>query len=87
MLNYFANIIYLMRFRINNLSQYLIIFFTILTILTMIIVISNRKKEGFTTKLGHIYRPYIRKARIFSENFLNNTTGSVSTFFRKIGLA
>ena len=43
--------------------------------------------EGFTTKLGHIYRPYIRKARILSENFLNNTTGSVSTFFRKIGLA
>ena len=43
--------------------------------------------EGFTTKLGGIYRPYIRKARLFSENFYNNTTGGVSTFFRKIGLA
>jgi len=48
---------------------------------------SYSMEEGFTTKLGHIYRPYIRKARLFSENFYNNTTGSVSTFFRKIGLA
>ena len=43
--------------------------------------------EGFTTKLGHIYRPYIRNARLFSEKMYNNTTGSVSTFFRKIGVA
>lgn len=43
--------------------------------------------EGFTTKLGRFYRPYIRKARLFSENFYSNTTGGVSTFFRKIGLA
>ena len=66
--------------------QYL--FLSILIIIIIIILCSNPSvNEGFTTKLGHIYRPYIRKARIFSENFLNNTTGSVSTFFRKIGLA
>ena len=43
--------------------------------------------EGFTTKLGRFYRPYVRKARLFSENFYSNTTGGVSSFFRKIGLA
>lgn len=43
--------------------------------------------EGFTTKLGRFYRPYVRKARLFSENFYSNTTGGVSTFFRKVGLA
>ena len=44
-------------------------------------------EEGFSIKLGHIYRPYVRKLRVYSENFYNNTTGNISTFFRKIGIA
>ena len=42
--------------------------------------------EGFTPKMREIYRPYIRKIRVFSENFYNNTIDNVSTFFRKTGV-
>ena len=42
--------------------------------------------EGFTPKIREVYRPYVRKIRIFSENFYNNSIENVSTFFRKMGV-
>jgi hypothetical protein len=57
----------------------------------LIIILCVKKypsiEEGFSLKLGHIYRPYVRKVRVYSENLYNNVTGNVSTFFRKIGVA
>ena len=64
-----------------------LIYFSLIFIIIMnILFILPDSTEGFTPKMREIYRPYIRKIRVFSENFYNNTIDNVSTFFRKTGV-
>ena len=42
--------------------------------------------ESFTPKIKELYRPYVRKARIFSENFYTKQKNNISNLFRKFGI-
>ena len=37
-------------------------------------------------KMKEAYRPYLRKARLYSEKFFDDSNNSVSRFLRKSGL-
>ena len=39
--------------------------------------------ESFTPKIKELYRPYVRKARVFSENFYIKQKNNISNLFRK----
>jgi len=42
--------------------------------------------ESFTPKIKEFYRPYVRKARIFSESFYTKQKNNISNLFRKFGI-
>ena len=44
------------------------------------------KKENFTPHIRRFYRPYVRNARIYKENFYNKTKEHFHRFLRKTGL-
>ena len=39
--------------------------------------------ESFTPKINEMYRPYVRKARVYSENFYTKQKNNISNLFRK----
>ncbi len=42
--------------------------------------------ESFTPAINSLYRPYLRTARNYTENFYNNTNTHFKRFLRKTGL-
>lgn len=42
--------------------------------------------ENFTPYMRHIYRPYIRKARIIGEGFYVDQKINITNLFRKFGI-
>ncbi len=59
----------------------------IITVIFIFVVIStNNTEEGFTPYMRRIYRPYVRKARIVTENFYETNTNNANIFFRKFGV-
>jgi hypothetical protein len=59
----------------------------IVTVIFVFVVISsNNTEEGFTPYMRRIYRPYVRKARIVTENFYETNTNNVNILFRKFGI-
>jgi hypothetical protein len=63
-----------------------LIYFSLFIIIINILFIRSDSAEGFTPKMREMYRPYVRKIRVYSENFYNKTIENVSTFFRKTGI-
>jgi hypothetical protein len=61
------------------------IFFSFI-VLFFAYVNSLNSVESFTPKINEFYRPYIRKARVFSENFYTKQKNSLSNLFRKFGI-
>ena len=55
-------------------------------VLLLLFVKMNKNKEGFTTGIREMYRPYIRSIRSIYDNYYNKLTSSIQLFFRKIGL-
>jgi hypothetical protein len=53
-------------------------FLSIWIILIVIIILQTvtQKKEGFTPKIRGMYRPYVRRARLHVENFVNKYNGN-----------
>lgn len=47
---------------------------------------SNNKKENFTPKIREMYRPYLRHARVVSDDFYGNHKNNINRVFRKFGL-
>ena len=75
-----------MRFRMKTWGYFSLYLILLIIIFWMFQKTSLNSIEGFTPKMREIYRPYIRKIRVFSENVYNNTIDNVSTFFRKTGV-
>ena len=55
-------------------------------IFIFVVISTNNIEEGFTPYMRRIYRPYVRKARIVTENFYETNTNNVNIFFRKFGV-
>lgn len=49
-------------------------------------VVTTNTEEGFTPYMRRIYRPYVRKARMVSENFYVTNTNNANIIFRKFGI-
>ena len=45
------------------------------------------KKEPFTSNVRELYRPIIRKTRLFTEGFYDKTKKNIDELFYKFGLA
>ena len=62
-------------------------FLSIWIILIVIIILQTvtQKKEGFTPKIRGMYRPYVRRARLHVENFVNKYNGNyiINMFYSK----
>lgn len=67
----------------NKIHLYIII---VTVIFVFIIFSTSNTEEGFTPYMRKIYRPYIRKARIVTENFYETNTNNVNILFRKFGI-
>jgi len=72
---------------------YLIIFLIILLIILQIIleyfslILHNYdSKEGFTTRIREMYRPYFRNIRLIKNNFSSQIKNKFFSFIRKFGL-
>ncbi len=65
---------------------YILFIFIILVILFLIYYKQNNKnkQENFTPYIRKIYKPHIRKIRIFSEGLYNNTVNKISTQIQKL---
>lgn len=79
----------------SNLIIFFILFIAIIAIITCITVIlmssnlhkeSTSSKEGFLSGFRQMYRPYIRKARLYTTNKYNLLSGNTSVFLRRWGL-
>lgn len=44
------------------------------------------KKENFTPKIREMYRPYLRQARVVSDDLYGNHKNNINRIFRKFGL-
>lgn len=70
----------------NYIINYII---TILVIFIILIVmwLKNREvKEGFMPAIHQMYRPYLRRGRIYTNNMANYVTSRGMILFKKIGL-
>jgi len=47
---------------------------------------NSNKKENFTPKIREMYRPYLRHARVVSDDFYGNHKNNINSVFRKFGL-
>lgn len=64
---------------------YILLFIIFLCACSNSIYYSNEhySNEGFTPKIRQIYKPYVRNARIFMENFYDNYKKSITNYLKK----
>jgi hypothetical protein len=90
--NLYLNLIYFLK----NVVEFLLLFL-FFYIFIYLYNYSNTNTEAFsikgvnlngdpTKKIKESYRPYLRNARLYSEDFYNNTNNYINRFFRKTGL-
>ena len=60
--------------------------FLFLIVVAFAYVKSHQYIENFTPEIRKLYRPHVRKARVFSEGFYDKTTTNISNLFRKFGI-
>jgi len=78
------------------MNSNLIIFFIVVIAVILVIAVSlmffilhkesNSSKEGFLSGFRQMYRPYIRKARLYTTNNYNLLSGKTTVFLRRWGL-
>lgn len=89
----FVNIIYIIYISKNMKRKHLDIFIVLFFFVTCILFIKlfidfsermNTKYEGFTPNIRGIFRPNIRKTRIFVESFANKHYNNGIYYFTKM---
>jgi hypothetical protein len=60
--------------------------FLFLIIVAFAYINSLQSIENFTPEIRKLYRPHVRKIRVYSEGFYNKTTTNISNLFRKFGI-
>ena len=71
----------------------LIIFFIIIFVIVVIMILllrnfnkeNHSSKEGFLSGFRQMYRPYIRKARLYTTSKYNSFSSKLAVFLRKNG--
>jgi hypothetical protein len=58
----------------------------LLFIIIFFIIQNYYSKEGFTSRIREMYRPYFRRARLFKEKSYNQLKNNFFSFIRKFGL-
>jgi len=72
----------------SNLIIFLILFIVINTIILMFLNLNggyDTAKEGFLSGFRQMYRPYIRKARLYTTSKYNSLSDKTSVFLRRWG--
>jgi hypothetical protein len=73
----------------NSKGYFNLLILIILIILIIIYNLSHNQsnlEEGFTPHIRKLYRPYIRHARMFSEEYYGHGTNNMNKLFRQFGL-
>ena len=60
--------------------------FFILSILIYLFMNTNTTVENFTPTIRKLYRPYVRKSRIYYQYMYNKNTQFIFNIFRKYGI-
>jgi hypothetical protein len=66
----------------------LIIFIVIITVILIVFSLyknPDSTREGFLSGFRQMYRPYIRRARLYTTSKYNSFSGKTSVFLRKNG--
>ena len=67
-----------------NYKKYYIHILVIIFIIFLIYIYLQNNQENFTPYIRKIYKPYVRRLRVFSEGFYNNTINKISTQIKKL---
>ena len=67
-----------------NYKKYYIHILVIIFIIFLIYTYLQNNQENFTPYIRKIYKPHIRKLRVFSEGFYNNTINKISNQIKKL---
>ena len=73
----------------SNLIIFFILFIVVISVSLMFFSLhkeSASSKEGFLSGFRQMYRPYIRKVRLYTTNNYNLLSGKTSVFLRRWGL-
>ena len=74
----------------NYLYYYILLLLIILFCLTSSLIsntnTNTNTQENFTPGIRRLYRPYVRSARLFSENFFKDSNNKLNSFLRRVGL-
>jgi hypothetical protein len=68
----------------TNTYNYIALFLIISLILFL--SVKSEQKEGFLSGFHKMYRPYVRKARLYTTNKFNNISNKVYVVFKRLGL-
>jgi hypothetical protein len=68
------------------MKQFLYICFLFLIVVSFAYINSLNSVENFTPQIRKIYRPHVRNARVYTEEFYNNGTSNISNLFKKFGI-
>ena len=66
--------------------MYYYIFLLLIIIISLYSSLIKNTQENFTPGIRRLYRPYVRTARIFSENYFKDSNNKFNSFLRKVGL-
>ncbi len=69
-----------------KLNYFCLLILILLFIIILILQNNYSAKEGFTSRLREMYRPYFRNIRLFFEKVYDNIKTKFLLFNRKIGL-
>jgi hypothetical protein len=76
----------LMNYFKSNFKISLLLFLIIPIVLLLLEKMNNIKKDGFTTGIREMYRPYTRNIRLIYDNYYNKVKTDTQLIFRKFGL-
>ena len=68
-----------------NLIIFIVIITVILIVFSLLYKNPDSTREGFLSGFRQMYRPYIRKARLYTTSKYNSLSGKTSVFLRKNG--
>lgn len=71
----------------NVMKTIIMLIMSFIIIINLLIYISKiDSKENFTPGIREMYNPYIRRIRLFGENYYKKIKSNSNLFFRKFGL-
>jgi len=70
----------------TNIYNYIVLLLIITLVLFLFLSVKSEQKEGFLSGFHKMYRPYLRKARLYTTNKFNSISNRVYVGFKRLGL-